>query len=347
MRFESVSICSVTHVDAPIRVTSAALEDRLAPALTRLCIPRGLLEGLSGIVARRMWPEEFQPSDAAVLAAEQALAQAGVDRRRVGVLINCSVCRDYVEPSTAAIVHGKLGLGSDCLNFDVANACLGFMSAMDLVGNMIERGQIDYGLIVDGESSRYVIDRTVERLNGPSSEPAGTPGINDQPAFWANFATLTLGSGAAAMVLGRRDLAGPGRRFVGSVTLAASEHRNLCKGQTDHMLTDSTGLLASGLELAERTWAAAERELGWRHGALDEYVIHQVSKAHTDKLGARLALEPAKVLATYPEYGNVGPAGVPLALSKAAEMGRLRPGARVALMGIGSGLNCAMAEVIW
>ncbi|KIG15463.1 3-oxoacyl-[ACP] synthase III in alkane synthesis cluster [Enhygromyxa salina] len=338
MRFDNVSICSVAHVDAPDRVTSAELERRLAGTMKRLHVPPGLLEGLTGITARRMWPEGTQPSDAATLAGRRALAAAHVDPQRVGILINTSVCRDYVEPSTACLVHAKLGLSPACINFDVGNACLGFLNGMEIVGNMIERGQLDYGLVVDGESSRYVVDQTIARLTGEAT---------DQPSFWANFATLTLGSAGVAMVLTRADLAPSGHRFLGGVTVAATQHSDLCRGQIDRMETHSGDLLNSGLELAQQTWAAAQRELGWNPGALDEYVIHQVSKVHTDKFRAAFEIEPQRLLATYPEYGNVGPAGVPLVLSKAAELGRLHTGDRIALMGIGSGLNCAMAEVVW
>jgi 3-oxoacyl-[acyl-carrier-protein] synthase-3 len=338
MHFEHVSICSVAHVDAPTRVGSAELEARLEPTLRRLGIPKGLLEGLSGIAARRMWDLAVKPSDAAALAATRALAQAEVPRERIGVLVSTSVCRDFIEPSTACLVHGKLGLAPACFNFDLGNACLGFLSGMEVVGNMIERGQLDYGLVVDGENSRFVVESTIDRLLAPEVDKAD---------FWANFATLTLGSAGTAMVLARRALAPAAPRLRGSVTLAATEHRDLCRGQVDHMLTQSAELMSAGVELAQRTWTAAERELGWTHDALDELVLHQVSKAHTHKLAATLGLEPAKILTTYAEYGNVGPAGIPLVLSKAAEAGRLRPGSRVALMGIGSGLNCSMAEVVW
>ena len=342
MRFENVAIYSVAHVDAPHRVSSAELELRFRPALERLRLPKGVLEALTGIKARRMFDAEVAPSDAAAQAAVRALTAAEVDPSRVGILISTSVCRDYVEPSTACLVHGKLGLPPSCLNFDVGNACLGFLNGMDIVANLIERGQLDVGLVVDGENSRYVVDQTVERLNRADV---------DQPGFWANFATLTLGSAGAAMVLGRADARrqthAEVHRYVGGVTVAATEHRDLCRGQVDHMETNSGELLTSGLDLAERTWARAAAELGWTAAGLDEYVVHQVSKAHTDKLRTRLGIPADKLLATYPEYGNVGPAGIPLVLAKAAELGRLRAGARVALMGIGSGLNCAMAEVVW
>ncbi len=338
MRFDNVSICSIAHVDATHRVSSTELEHRLAETMKRLHLPTGLIEGLSGIKARRMWPDGTAPSDAATLAAERAITLAEIDRRKIGVLINTSVCRDYVEPSTACLVHGKLGLEPSCLNFDVGNACLGFLNGMEIIGNMIARGQVDYGLVVDGEDSRFVVDKTIERLCDERT---------DRETFWSNFATLTLGSTGVAMLLTRSELAPRGHRFLGGVTVAATEHRDLCRGQVDRMETNSADLLTSGLGLAARAFAAAREQLGWTLGSLDEYVIHQVSKVHTDKFRETFEIPADKLLAIYPEYGNVGPAGVPLVLSKAHELGRLQPGNRVALMGIGSGLNCAMAEVIW
>jgi len=76
-------------------------------------------------------------------------------------------------------------------------------------------------------------------------------------------------------------------------------------------------------------------------------VLHQVSKPHTEKLSEMLGLDPTKIYRLYPEYGNIGPAGVPIVLSKLEAEGHLATGQRIALMGIGSGLNCTMAEVVW
>ena len=80
---------------------------------------------------------------------------------------------------------------------------------------------------------------------------------------------------------------------------------------------------------------------------LDQFIIHQVSKAHTDSLMKLLGLDPDKIHRIYPELGNIGPAAVPIALAKAVEMGKIKRGDRVALLGIGSGLNCSMAEIVW
>jgi 3-oxoacyl-[acyl-carrier-protein] synthase-3 len=338
MRFSNVVIAALAKADAPERVSTATLEARLSGQLARLGLLPGTLEALSGIAARRFWSADTMPSDAATRAAERAIAEAGIDRARIGVLINTSVSRDYVEPSTACLVHRNLGLSPECLNFDLSNACLGFLNGMELVAQMIERGQVDYGLVVDGESARFVVERTLERLAADDATPQ---------TLRENIATLTLGSGAAAAVLTRDSLAREGHRLVGSVTLAASEHNELCRGQTDWMRTDTTGLLSAGLGLATRTFARAERELGWAVHELDHVVMHQVSRVHTEHLARALGVPLERVPVIYPEHGNVGPASVPMTLAGAAESGRVRRGERVALMGIGSGLNCAMAEVIW
>ena len=338
MQFQNVSILSLAHVDAPHRVTSAELCEQLAPVMDRLGLRPDLLAGASGILARRYWDPGVQPSQAATWAAQKALAEAGIDKERIGILVSTSVCRDFIEPSVACLVHGNLGLAPTCMNFDVGNACLAFLSGMQIVANMIERGQIDYGLVVDGESARFVQEATIARLNQPETTDA---------EFRAQFATLTLGSGAAAMVLARSDLAPDGHKFVGAVSLAATQHNQLCRGQVDKMMTDAKTLLFAGLELAGQTWELAKQELGWQAAEIDEFVLHQVSGTHTSSLCQLLGLPLDKVLAIYPEFGNIGPAATPIALSKAVEAGRIRKGTRVAMLGIGSGLNCSMAEVVW
>jgi 3-oxoacyl-[acyl-carrier-protein] synthase-3 len=338
MLFENVAIVGVEHVDPPHRVTTAELADQLSPTLSRLGINRKILEALVGIQARRFWDAGFQPSDAATMAAQRVLENTGIDRSRIGIIINTSVCRDYVEPSVACIVHGNLGLSPHCLNFDLGNACLAFLNGMEMVGMMIERGQVDFGLIVDGESSRYITEQTINRLLDSGL---------DEKEFRSQFASLTLGSGGAAMVLARRELVPDGHMYRGSVSMAATNYNHLCRGQVDRMDTDSTSLMFAGIELAGKTWQKAAQQFGWRVDQLDELVLHQVSKVHTTQLAQALHLPMSKILPIYPEYGNVGPAAVPMALSQSVKMGRVKKGSRVALMGIGSGLNCAMAEVIW
>ncbi len=338
MLYKHVSIASVAHVDAPIRLNSADIMLRLQPTLERFGIRDNLLEDVAGIHERRIWADGVMPSDAATLAAQKALAASGVAHEHIGILINTSVCRDYLEPSTASIIHGNLGLADTCQNFDVGNACLAFLNGMDIAARMIETGTIEYALIVDGEVSNTITERTIERMLAPDVTPE---------QFRNEFASLTLGSGSAAMVLGRSELLPNGHPFKGSVTRAATEFSHLCRGNMDRMVTDTRTLLVEGLKLAAKTFQAARAALGWVSGEMDEFVVHQISKVHTAAFVDLLGIDPRKVLTVFPEHGNIGPASVPIALSKLAELGRLKKGSRIALMGIGSGLNCSMAEVEW
>jgi 3-oxoacyl-[acyl-carrier-protein] synthase III len=338
--YEHVSIDSVAHVDAPVRLSSSEIVRRLRPASDRLEIRVDLLlEEVAGIRERRIWIAPTRVSDAATMAAEKALAGSAVPLDRIGVLINTSVSRDFLEPSTASVVHAALGLADTCQNFDVSNACLGFLAGMDIAARMIEHGEIDYALIVDGEVSNELIDRTIDRLNGPDTTAY---------EFRAELASLTLGSAAVAMVLGHRRLLPNGHTFRGGVSRSATAFAHLCQGTMDRMVTDSVALLDEGLRLAGQTYRVASATLGWAGSDQpDEFAVHQVSRVHTEALIDVLALDPAKVLALYPDYGNIGPAAIPVVLSKLDRAGRLPKGQRVALMGIGSGLNCSMAEVIW
>jgi acyl-CoA:acyl-CoA alkyltransferase len=338
MRFENVSILSITHLDAPHIITSNALEDLLAPTLDRLGMRPGVLEGVAGIKERRFWDEGVQPSEVAARAGALAIERAGINTDEFGVIVNTSVCRDYIEPSTACRVHRRLNLPSTCFNFDLGNACLGFINGMDLVANLIESGVIRYGLVVDGEGSREVVNATIERLNRPETT---------EQQLREQFATLTLGSGAAAMVLCHRDLAPKASQYIGGVHLAATEHDDLCRGQVDYMRTDTKRLLMAGVTLADQVWKLAKNDLGWSAESLDHLILHQVSKVHTQTLGQTLGLPLEKAFITFDTLGNIGPAAVPITLSKASEARRFKAGDRVALMAIGSGLNCEMVEIVW
>ena len=333
-RFANAAVLSVCAVDAPQVVTSDEIDRRLQATYDRVGLRPGLLQRLAGIEERRWWPADVSFTDAAAMAGAKALAESGIDPARVGLLVDTSVSRAYLEPSAAVSVHHALGLPTSCLNFDLTNACLGFVNGMHLAATMIDAGQIDYALVVDAEGSRYTQERTIERLVAPTSTAK---------EWAAQFATLTLGSGAAAMVLGRADRHLEGHRIIGGVARAGTEHHDLCVGDLEHMRTDSKGLLDAGLALSVACWTEAKSEFDWSDMA--RYVTHQVSIVHTRVMCHALGIDPQRVPLTFPTRGNIGPASVPFTL--AGEASSLESGDGVLLMGIGSGLNASCLEIAW
>jgi acyl-CoA:acyl-CoA alkyltransferase len=334
-RLGNTSILSVGAVEAPVVMPSSAFDDRLAAAYDRVGLLPGMLVKLAGVRERRWWPEDVSFADGAAMAGAKALAEAGIQPEQVGVMINTSVSREHLEPSTAVAVHHQLGLPTSCLNFDLANACLGFVNGIQLAGIMIDSGQADYALIVNSEGCRHTQEVTLERLNAPD---ATAEDIKSQ------FATLTLGSGSAAMVLGRADVHPEGHRVVGGVSRAGTEHHDLCVGDLERMRTDSKKLFEHGIALAMDTWNDAQQEFDWA-GEIDWFVAHQTSTVHLRAMAAELRVDPQRFPSTVEMYGNIGPAAVPFTLAKTAD--RMRSGERVLLLGIGSGLNTSFAEIAW
>lgn len=336
-RFRQVSVSAIAHIDAPNVVTSAEIESQLAEVHARLGIKANILQNVTGIEARRFWDVGVQPSAVAAQAGNLAIERSGVRREDIGVVINTSVCRDYIEPSVASIVHHALGLSPRALNFDLGNACLGFLNGMSVVAGMIERGDIDHGLVVDGEGGRFVTEVTIDRLRRPETTAQD---YRDQ------FAALTLGSGAVAMVLSREGFSDSNHRFVGGVSRAATEYNALCVGQRDEMRTHTKGLLDAGIALALSAWTAGREELGFGAG-IARHLVHQVSAVHTMTLCAKLGLDRTTVPLIFQDFGNTGPASIPMVLSKEVEKGQLKSGDRLCLLGIGSGLNVSMYEIVW
>jgi 3-oxoacyl-[acyl-carrier-protein] synthase III len=222
--------------------TSDEVERRLAPLYGRLKLPEGRLELMTGIRERRFWPQAIRPSAASALAGRRAMQAAGVGPADIDLLIHSSVCRDRLEPSTAAYVHGLLGLGPQAQILDVSNACLGFLNAVALAAGMVESGQIRRALVCSGEDGRPLVERTIRMLNEDLALTRET--------IKPYFANLTIGAGGAAAVVSRDDLAAPGAiRLLGGAAETDSSANGLCEGDTSFaeldMRTDSEALLAA------------------------------------------------------------------------------------------------------
>jgi 3-oxoacyl-[acyl-carrier-protein] synthase-3 len=330
-----VGLVTVAAVEAPDVVTSEWIDEQLAETYERTGLKAGTLSDLAGIDERRWWPEGVTFDQAAAMAGEAAITASGIDPERIGMLISTSVCKHHLEPSVACAVHHQLDLPPSCLNFDVGNACLGFINGMQIAAASIDAGAIDYALIVDGEGSRYTQLQTIERLQEETTTADDV---------FAEFASLTLGSGAAAAIVGRLDENPGAHRMVGGIARSGTEHHGLCVGDLDRMRTDTHGLLVAGLDLGEKAWKHSGHEFDWEVG-MDWYIVHQVSQVHTRLVCERLGIDPDRVPLTFPKFGNVGPAAIPITLAGVQD--QIVAGDRVLCMGIGSGLNTSFAEIVW
>lgn len=330
-------------------ITSLSLEERLAPVYNRLNLAFGRLEMMTGIRERRFWNNGMPPSQTSTIAAEKAIINAEIDKGDIECLLHTSLSRDFLEPATAYLVHDSLGLPPTTTLFDISNACLGFVNGIITLANMIELGQVKSGIIVASESSKHITDITINEI---LQDPNMT-----RVKLKRYLASLTLGSGAVAVVLTHSSLSKCGHKIIGGTIRSASQHNNLCRIDNDtyffepnthpSMRTDSEGILRNGLALAGETWKAFKKELRWGNSDVDKVFCHQVTTVHQQQLLDTLKLDESKGFSSVEYLGNVGPVSLPITLAIAIDEGTLDPGDNVAMLGIGSGLSSVMLGVIW
>jgi 3-oxoacyl-[acyl-carrier-protein] synthase III len=340
MLFNRVSIQAISHVEPPQILTSEALEDRLSAVYQRLKLPFGRLELQTGIQRRGLWPLGTPPSDMAASAGRQLLEENNLDPKEIDLLIHTSVCRDFLEPATAAMVHQKLELSESCRVFDLSNACLGLMSGIEQAASMIEAGMIKKALLVSGENATALLEETIQYLNSDQSLT--------RKSIKKYVANLTIGSGAVAMLISQKDQRAA-FEILGSLSSTDSSHNHLCQGdgntQSLMMTTESEQLLHAGVSLAKRNFEKFLTETQWARESIDGIICHQVGVAHRDLLLKTLELPLEKEFPTFDRYGNTGSAALPTALNVANREQFLKAGDHVALLGIGSGLVTTMMAV--
>ena len=350
MKYTSVFIESFGYELAPHIVTSLDIEKKLSPFYEAVGFAPGQLEVLTGIRERRYWDVDHTLAEHAAVAGRRALDDAGIDAEDVGALLFCGVGQDGFEPATACAVAHELGIGPQAIVYDVKSACLGMMAGMVQVANEIQLGNIRAGLVVSCETARQIVDSTIAEINERK----------DIEFYKETIATMTGGSGAAAVLLTDGSLGDPGtrrHRIKGGVVQNSIRHFGLCHwgfeekgmptGSKVIMRTQAQDVLDNGTILAVSTYEKFRNELDIPAGKPDKFIAHQVGEGHHQRFYSTMNIDRAKDFITFPFLGNTGSVALPITAAIADERGFLEPGDFVALLGVGSGLNCYFLGVEW
>ena len=346
MRFSRAVLESIGYELPAQVVTSAEIEERLTPLYRELRIQPGSLEVLTGIRERRWWKPGQGMADAAVLAAQKALEHSRVRVEDVGILIYAGVCRDNLEPATACAVANGIGVSSNAQIYDISNACLAVINGIVQVANAIELGQVRAGMVVAAESARQIVDLTIEKMLADRT----------MDKFRLSLATMTGGSGAIALVVCEKSLATNGHSILGGVMRSRTKFHQLCRWGPDtgmpstapmEMVTDATVLMEHGIALGVETWYAFLEEMGWSVEQVDRTICHQVGGPHREQVMRAIGIPLDKDFQTFEYLGNIGTVSLPITAAIAEERGVLQRNQRVAMLGIGSGLNCLMLGLEW
>jgi 3-oxoacyl-[acyl-carrier-protein] synthase-3 len=225
--------------------------------------------------------------------------------------------------------------------YDVSNACLGLLTGIVQVANMIELGQIRAGVVVGTECGRSLVENTIELLNSNSTLT--------RDSIKPYFASLTIGSASAAIVVCDEELSQTGNRLTTAMVQCDTTQHELCqsRGLESIMQTDSEELMRQGVAAGVATFERFLAAAGWEPTDIDRTFCHQVGAAHRKLMLQSLGLDPANDFATLETLGNTGAVALPVTMALGIEGGQLRRDDRVAMLGIGSGINCLMLGVEW
>ncbi len=274
----------------------------------------------TGIAQRHIAEESQTSSDLALEASRAAIQAAGVQAGEVDLIIVATSTPDFIFPSTACLLQAKLGI-QDCAAFDLQAVCSGFVYALATADKFIKSGQHKCALVVGAEVFSRILD-------------------------WTDRGTCVLfGDGAGAVVLRAADSPG----IHSSVLRADGRHAgilsvpgNVSRGK----IIGSPFLQMAGNqvfkfavkvldEVARETLAAA----GAGVGDVDWLIPHQANVRILDATARKLGIPAEKVVVTVAHHGNTSAASIPLALDEYVRDGRIKPGHRLLMEGVGGGFT--------
>jgi len=293
----------------------------------------------TGIRERRITAPVETPSDKGCEAALRCLAQAGVDKTAVDLIIVACATPDQSQPAVACMVQEKLGIAAGhCPAFDVNSVCAGFVFALNVAQGMMltEPARYRNVLVIGTDAFSKILNWKDRRTCVFFGDGAGAVLLSQSEGHAQRF-HFHLGSDGR----GREFIAVPG----GGTRLPISPE--VLDKQLNKFVMNGPRVWEFAVNTVPETIRALLGEHGLAPHDLDLLILHQSNLRMLEAIMASLSLPMEKTATTVEEYGNTAAASIPLTLQKAWDEGRLRPGARVMLCGFGGGLSWGAALFTW
>ena len=274
----------------------------------------------TGIRQRHIAEPSQASSDLGVEASRAALAAARIIPQEIDLIIAATATPDYIFPSTACIMQAKLGM-KGCAAFDIQAVCSGFVYALAIADKMIRSGQNRCALIVGTEVYSRILD-------------------------WKDRGTAVLfGDGAGAVILRADSKPGIMASVLhadGSYVDILSVPGNVCGGKivgSPFLQMDGQAVFKFAVKVLDEVARETLALCGLTPSDIDWLIPHQANVRILEATARKLGIDLSKLVVTVDLHGNTSAASVPLALDLAIRDGRIRPGHKVMLQGVGGGFT--------
>lgn len=290
---------------------------------SRVGVDPAWIEQRTGVVERHHAVAGESLASLAAQAGSRALAAAGLDPAQLDAVLVATFTPDRLLPHAAPLVAEEIG-ASGAFACDLGAACTGFLSGLALGTAQIEAGRAERVLVVGADLVSRVTDHEDRKTAGLFADGAGAavlaPGIGSE-------------TGRIGEIVLHSDATG-----ADCISVTHDERLVRMRGQ------DTFRAAVEHLSAVTREALGAEQA---RVEDVDLFVYHQANARITQAVGERLGLPPERVVDCIARLGNTSAATLPLALARAADEGRLRPGSRVLLAAFGSGFVWGGGLITW
>lgn len=282
------------------------------------------IESRTGIKTRHWMSDGETTSDMAVAAAEQILANAGIEAAELDRIILATISGDYPSPATAAVVAQKLG--TRCPAYDISAACAGFLYGLEIGAGAIASGDENVLVLCADARSRF-IDKSNRRGTVLFSD--GAAGALLQHAPSKGLTGIHLGADGNRKGLGAWVPAGGAQQPVTAEAIANGEHFLHVEELKD--------IFSMFVGYVEESVEQALTKAGITLDEVDLFIPHQGNAHLIDRTIEAIGIAPAKTVNNVVIHGNTAGASIPIALAEAWEAGRVKPGDNVLLAAVGAG----------
>ena len=289
----------------------------------------------TGIRERRFADPGTGSSDLGVIAAERALAAAGLAPTDLDLVICATYTPDMAFPSTACLIQERIG-AKPAAAFDLQAACSGFVYALVTGAQFVAAGGFRHALIVAADVNSTIVDPKDQKVTPLFGDGAGAVVLG----------RVNHGSGLLGFHMGADggggDLffmpAGGSKRPATFETVEAREH---------YIKMDGPSLFRFGVDAMVQASRSALDRSGLGVEDVDVFIPHQANLRIIHAGLERLGIPKAKTLITLDRFANTAAATIPIALDEAVRDGRIAPGMNVLMTGFGAGLTWASTVVRW
>ncbi|NBU78354.1 MAG: ketoacyl-ACP synthase III, partial [Sphingomonadaceae bacterium] len=258
-------------------------------------------------------------------AARHALAAADVQADTIDLIILATATPDQTFPASATKVQALLGI-HDCIAFDVAAVCSGFLYALSVADSMIRTGAARRAIVIGAETFSRILD-------------------------WEDRTTCVLfGDGAGAVVLeGQEGEAG----ILSTKLHADGRHNELLyvdggpstTGTVGHVRMKGSEVFRHAVVNLATVMTEVLDSTGLTPADVDWVVPHQANARILDATARKLGLSADRIVVTVDQHANTSAASVPLALDTAVRDGRIQRGQLLVLEAMGGGFTWGAAAV--